>query len=708
MESFLIYIGKAAIGAGAFYLVFRALFQNQKHFGFNRIYLPVSMLLSFVIPLITFTSVKYVEPGGSDTNSFAYLAGTTAPTHENNLVFEWYHYLFGLYVAGSLIFLFHLLLGHLKAIQIIRKSWIQQLFGNRVNVTKKEVHPFSFFQKIVLSEKTLNSEDLQMIVFHENIHVKEKHTLDILFAEILFLFQWFNPFAWLLKDAVKNNLEYKTDHQIAQRFNPQKYQLAMVALADKKGVAPFLTALNGSQLKNRIIMMKKKTENRYTFVKQLVVLPLLAILVMGLSSREVKTEIVYPQNENSSLLNEIQKTITISGKITNEKGEPVEKVAVLIKGKPVGTITDTNGNYKITLENETETLIFTLDGFEKQEIAIAGKQEINVQLKKDDSGKSSEVRVVGYGNQDLSGEKVQLRLGNDKNQPLYIVDGKEMETIEFLSPEAIKSISVLKDQSATELYGEKGKNGVIFIETKTAKPFDSDGKTVIVDGKEYAGDINDIPIDEISSISVLKGETASPKVYGENAKNGVLIVNTKTKYNSGLAQKDAPYILIDGKEYTRPVSDIDPETIEKIDVLKGESAKKLYGEKAKDGAILITTKTGSKITTPLELRKFIARHMKYPVKAQEKGAQGTVYFHIELDKTVKVVSIHEYQQEDIINLDEVVVVAYALENTPAVDSENVSSALIEEARRVIQMLPEVDIPEYKNKAIGIAVKFMLQ
>jgi beta-lactamase regulating signal transducer with metallopeptidase domain len=85
-----------------------------------------------------------------------------------------------------------------------------------------------------------------MIVSHEKIHVREKHTLDILFVEIMFLFQWFNPFAWLLKDAVKNNLEYKTDHEIAQQYNPQKYQMAMVALADKKGVAPFLTALNGS------------------------------------------------------------------------------------------------------------------------------------------------------------------------------------------------------------------------------------------------------------------------------------------------------------------------------------------------------------------------------------------------------------------------------------------------------------------------------
>ncbi|MCK5538620.1 MAG: hypothetical protein KAI79_17485, partial [Bacteroidales bacterium] len=75
MESYLFYIGKSALAAGAFYITFLLLFQNQKHFVFNRFYLPVSFALSFVIPLITFTTVKYIEPILSENaNSFAYLA----------------------------------------------------------------------------------------------------------------------------------------------------------------------------------------------------------------------------------------------------------------------------------------------------------------------------------------------------------------------------------------------------------------------------------------------------------------------------------------------------------------------------------------------------------------------------------------------------------------------------------------------------------
>jgi hypothetical protein len=295
MENFLLYIGKSALAAGAFYLVYLALFQNQKQFTFNRIYLPVSLALSFVIPLITFTTVNYVEPIPVESNPLPVFTESFDPVimqqSQPQFIWEWYHYLFAIYAAGTALFLLRLLLGHGKAWNIIRKSRVQELFNRLVNISKKDIHPFSFFSKIVLSENTLSHPHLEMIIAHESIHVKEKHTLDILFTEILFLLQWFNPFAWLLKDAVKNNLEYKTDHEIAKITDAQTYQLAMVALADKQGVAPFLTALNGSQLKNRIIMMKKNTKNKYAWLKQLVVLPLLAVLVMGLSNREIQTEI---------------------------------------------------------------------------------------------------------------------------------------------------------------------------------------------------------------------------------------------------------------------------------------------------------------------------------------------------------------------------------------------------------------------------------
>ncbi|MCG6188974.1 TonB family protein [Maribellus maritimus] len=1081
MEHFLIYIGKAAVGAGAFYLAFLMLFQNQKHFVFNRIYLPVTMVLSFIIPLVTFTTVKYIEPANFSTASIAYLADTTAETAaESAFVMEWYHYLLGIYFLGIFGFLVHLLLGHFKAIQIIRKSRKKELFETPVNITQKDVHPFSFFSKIVLSEKTLSSKNLEMIVCHENIHVKEKHTLDILFTEILFMLQWFNPFAWLIKDAVKNNLEYKTDDQVTQHFNPQNYQMAMVALADKKGVAPFLTALNGSQLKNRIIMMKKKTKNKFGLVKQLIVLPLLAVLVMGLSSREVKTEILNtPVKENTPLddlaviidgeeiqtdseplnlldfskgfsgqeviealkldenkvqlslfyidkntddvkfvirtsdytpgsnpefdkmtettqeeklpikktlyavngeliskseidkpedfnsatvfsgkeaiekfghvaqnatvidfsvseadtnsyakakysvsgkvsdkngnpipgasvlvkgaavgtitnpegiyqlkleeknatlvfwmidyqkkeiqvsdkseinvellpdediklqnilipeytsqqkgekagseevfynvderpqfaggenalrkyishsikypetaiqkgiegkvyitfivtkngevmdpkvtkgiapslneealrvinnlpnwkpgkkngkkvntyhtvpvefkptLEQIQKyrkvgwegkplnnyNFTISGRVTDEKGNAIRGAAVLLKGKTVGTLSDTNGNYQLKTNSKNETLIFSMVGYQTKEVSFEGNTDMDVQLFSEQKGKKDEIKVTGYRKNSAG---IKIKGSHFDGEPAYIVDGEKKDNIDYLNPEDIKSISVLKGKTAAALYGDKNnvKNGVILIETKSNKAFDSTDKTIVVDGKKFDGDINDIPVDDIANISILKGETASQEIYAENAKNGVVIVNTKTKFYSDLNNDNKPYIVVDGEEYGEPMSNITPESIKAVNVLKGEAATELYGKKAQSGAISITTKKNEVITTPLQLRKFIANSIRYPVEAHEKGQYGTVVVNVKIkNKTWKEVQATKSSKQRV-DLDEIVAIGYAPEKQvePAKGFEY-SASFVKEVQRVIQLNPLIDIPEFEGKTLRITVRFMLQ
>lgn len=743
METYLVYIGKAAIGAGAFYIAYLLLFQHQKHFGFNRIYLPVSLALSFMIPLITFTTVKYIEPVNFDVNSFAYLASASGEIQQPVFVLEWYHYLFGLYLLGAVGFLFHLLLGHLKAMKIVKQSTVQQKFGVPVNVTKKNVHPFSFFSKIVIAEKTLSHPELEMIVSHEKIHVSEKHTLDILLTEIMFLLQWFNPFAWLLKDAVKNNLEYLTDHEIVKQFNPQEYQLAMVSLAGEKGVAPFLTALNGSQLKNRIIMMKKKTENKFAIVKQLAVLPLLAILVMGLSNKEVKTEVL---------------------KIDPEKNIQIQPEQSVINNLPA---TDTVAKAK--------EIVVVGYGVAKEENPAKGGYSISGGMNGTMQKGSENVTITPSTQNGLT-----IKSGGDPaKQPLFIVDGKEVKGIENLNPEEIEKIDVLKDQSATAVYGDKGKNGVILITTKTnylqkeavkgevtnekGEPlvgvsvvdkskmtgtitdtkgnyeirsegeietllFGKDGyemmevktngrknidvklevdnKLYIVDGKEYEGKTVEIDAENIERIDVLKGESGF-KLYGDKGKNGVVLINTKTKYNSGESE---PVIFVNGKETGQKVYDIDPETIKSVNILKGEEAIEKFGEKGKNGVIEITLKNdGAKNETYSDLRKSIAQNIKYPVVAQENNQQGVVEIWAFIAKDGTISRITEKRPDGkFINVDEVVVVAYKSEKAVTSEKSKDLSLLVKESIRVIEKLSPITVPEFQDEMVCFRIKFVLQ
>jgi len=173
-----------------------------------------------------------------------------------------------------------------------------------------------------------------------------------------------------------------------------------------------------------------------------------------------------------------------------------------------------------------------------------------------------------------------------------------------------------------------------------------------------------------------------------------------------------PIFILDGKEVPN-IDDISPENIEKIDVLKGESAIELYGEKGKDGVVVITSKQKAerdKITSELELRQFIAKNIKNPVVAQKANKTGEVQLFIELNSSGRVVKISEKTSGDELFLDEIVVVAYKNKDdviiSNSLDTNN--DLLKNEVKRVFNQLHKIEIPEFNGKIVGITVKFMLQ
>lgn len=207
--------------------------------------------------------------------------------------------------------------------------------------------------------------------------------------------------------------------------------------------------------------------------------------------------------------------IIISGKVTDSKGDPFPGVSVLVEGTTTGTVTDIDGKYAIEAP-EGGVLLFSFIGFEKQRIRIDNLTTIDVILK-DDVRSLQEVVVIGYGSvqrADITGSvaqisskdidalpvpnvqqalrgrapgvrviqnsgqpgssvQVQIRGGNSflgSNQPLYVVDGFPLAGgIDFLNPSDIASIDILKDASATAIYGARGANGVVIITTNKGK-----------------------------------------------------------------------------------------------------------------------------------------------------------------------------------------------------------------------------------------------
>ena len=244
----------------------------------------------------------------------------------------------------------------------------------------------------------------------------------------------------------------------------------------------------------------------------------------------------------------------------------------------------------------------------------------------------------------------------------------------------------------------------------------------MVDGK-VVPEIESLNPEDIESVNVLVKESAT-KEYGDKGKNGVVVVTTKAMAD---LKKADPLLFLNGEKADKSIDDINPEEIESVSVFKGEEATKKYGEEGKNGVIEIQTKD-DKITTEEQLRKYIARHIMYPKKAVEKGEEGIVQVFMEFGKGNnvmavqsssqlnadfvkgnKLASLHNYAQSDIINLDEVVVVAYGEKNAEKLKKNEAEVPdLALEFRRVLDMLPPVDIPAFKGKAVGISVKFELQ
>jgi TonB-linked SusC/RagA family outer membrane protein len=207
--------------------------------------------------------------------------------------------------------------------------------------------------------------------------------------------------------------------------------------------------------------------------------------------------------------------ITISGIVTDTSGEPLPGVTVSIPGTSTGTATDMDGKYSITVD-EGSTLIFSFIGFESQRIVVSSQNVVNITLS-EDTASLDEVLVIGYGTvkkSDLTGSvgsvdselihsrpltnaadalqgripgvqvmnnsaapggnfSIRIRGSNSisaTNEPLYVVDGIiGVGGLQFINPNDIASIEVLKDASATSIYGARGANGVVLISTKRGK-----------------------------------------------------------------------------------------------------------------------------------------------------------------------------------------------------------------------------------------------
>ncbi|ABQ06227.1 M56 family metallopeptidase [Flavobacterium johnsoniae] len=290
------YILYTALILSACFLFYKLLLQKETFFHLNRYVLLFCMVLAFTLPLIPVPQQlsfrknaveQSIEAAKIPTGTAAAQTSKeksieSVPVEETKQVINVDVLLQGiiyLYWFGVVIFGLNFLM---QAVILLFKSYsgsvIQDGKFRIVEITGDKA-PCSFGNNIFINPEKYEWETYNQILLHEKIHIEQKHTIDLLLAEVVLVFQWFNPFAWQWRKALETNLEFLTDDQMLQHDTVEResYQFSLLKVAAPQFPLSLTTNYNQSLLKKRIIMMNSKKSNVHTTWKYFFLVPLMVL-----------------------------------------------------------------------------------------------------------------------------------------------------------------------------------------------------------------------------------------------------------------------------------------------------------------------------------------------------------------------------------------------------------------------------------------------
>lgn len=528
---------------------------------FNRIFLLSGLLISTILPLVYITKTITLKISTQDTS-----AGEVINTLEaHSTFFSWASFLLLMYTLGVALFVYRLIIEGRQLRGIIKKGHAENYKEYTYIVSDKSISPFSFFKWIVYNPALHADNDLEAILEHEKIHSNQRHSLDIILMELCLALQWFNPFAWLYRKSLKENLEFLADANVS-RTNMDKKEYQYILLKQAVGqqnlsiVNPFFNSL----IKKRIVMINQNPSNKLKAVKGLFILPFLALFLLSFN---VKTNYVFENAQNVSspdhlielvidktttdeqlmkIKNDLKKdNIDFSyTTVRNSEGE-ISSLSIEVSGgnKSTGEFSSRHNSLS---DNDTISPTYISIDTESNSVSIGNGKGMRLH-KNDDAN----VWIHKSGSDE---EKKEIIIKNVNGTKHIVIDGKEA------SEEELEEMDIDVDD-----------NSFILIE----KDEDQDSENNIVIRNVNPNSQKHIIIrsdsDEAHDVEIIEKE-----------ENGFFFIDSD-------GDKE-PLLFIDGKKSNRKeVKKLDPSAIKSINVIKGTEATKKYGKKAKDGVIEITT-----------------------------------------------------------------------------------------------------------------------
>ena len=472
MGAWFIFMIKSVFCLTTLFLFYKVLLSKETFHTLNRYLLLAILTLALLLPLfkvptaetrpiqLAFQTLEFAVIAQHDKPVDGYLLPEVTVSAEAEKGFTMQLFItlcLAIYLTGATVRTLFLARCFFILKRSIRRARKVQYGKYTIAIVPGKVSPYSWWHYIILSEDDYNETNGEILA-HELAHLSRHHSTDILLCELFIIFQWFNPAVYLLKQELQSIHEYEADMAVIQKgFNATQYQLLLIKKAVGSSSYTLANSLNHSSLKKRITMMLRKRSNRWASLKAFGFLPLAALMLSAFARPEVSA-----------------KTEALTGMTSTENVS--DKDTILRREEAIGGI---------TIVEKANTTIPTKNGAKKGTAQADNKTTVVVKNATKDEEKPAGVQIRATSGDPGAAYTIRIRdnaVLSNANDPLIVIDGVPSDLdlnganindlssshspLKDVNPADIKSIEILKDSSATTIYGEKGKNGVVLITTK--------------------------------------------------------------------------------------------------------------------------------------------------------------------------------------------------------------------------------------------------
>ena len=553
MEPFIFYFLKSSGILIAFYVCYLFLLRKETLFQLNRYFLLLGIVLSISLPFVYF-SQDVVITEVSFTNSAESIPEKKLASSPDT---EWLlDGIMVIYLLGTLYLGFKFILQFRRLKQFLSLNNGPNPSKKNHIISDKNIQPFSFFHWIIYNPKMHSPTALEAIIAHEEVHVRQRHSLDILLVELFCILQWFNPIVWYYRTAIKQNLEFLADaHNNHIKTNKKEYQYVLLHQSISEHQFAIVNPFFNSLIKKRIVMINSNPSHQLNALKSLLVLPVLAFFLLSFNvkknyifkdtplEREVSKRLEFIIDKNTTDADLLQMKSDLAKAqfdfsyttVRNQEGE-IQNLSIEISGGNTSK-GEVSSRYNSASDNDTISPTYIVIDTAINKISIGngpeettGNQINLVTIDKGEPNSSQKIVIREVGDKKQVAVDSRIISKNDtvnykSKNSIIIVEHQNENNADTTIPSNSKKHVVIRsggEEDADVTIIEKEGDGFLFTDTENDKE-----PLFYVDGKKSDSEaIKNLNPNKIKSMNVLKGVSATKK-YGETAKNGVIEIITK-------------------------------------------------------------------------------------------------------------------------------------------------------------------------------------